>query len=95
MGDGRPPHPLHPDNDHITSSLHPGPLRRWRGGQSDLWLLCHPAGSVYSTVPAGDAAEGAEVFASLVSPLDSPADWSAAAAGDTCPASFLRNMHRT
>lgn len=95
MGNGRLPCPLRPDDDHLTSSIHSGPLHRWWGGEPDLWLLCHPAGLVYSVVSPGDTEEAAGVFACLVSPLDYSADWSAAAAGDTCPASLLRNMHRT
>lgn len=35
------------------------------------------------------------MFACLVPPLASAADWPAAAAWDTCPAPLLHNIHRT
>lgn len=94
LGYSRFPRPLRPDNDRITSSVHPCPLCRWGWSNQGLWLLCHPAGTVYSAVSSGDTEEASEVFASLVSPLAASAGWSAAAARDTCPASLLLNMHR-
>lgn len=93
LGDSRLTRPLHPDNHCTTFSLHPAPLYWWGWGEPDLWLLCRPACFIYSTVSTGDAEEGAEMSACLVSPVAFSADWSAAVARDTSSASLLCNMH--
>ncbi|KAM8886174.1 rhomboid domain-containing protein 3 isoform 3-T3 [Spinachia spinachia] len=95
LGNSGLPPPFHPDNGRVTSALRPAPLRRRGWGQSDLRLLCHPTGSVRGAVSSRGKEEAAEVFASVVSALVPSAGRSAAAARDTCPASLLRNTHRT
>lgn len=95
LGDSGLPLPRHPHNDHITTSLHPGPLCWWGWGKSHLWLHGHPANPVYSSVPSADTEEAVEVFASLASALDFSVGWFAPASRDTCSASFLCNLHWT
>lgn len=94
LGNRRLPGPFPPHSSHTTCCLHPGPLRPRGRGQSDLWLLWRPAGTVNRSVWSGDPQEAAEVFALLASPLDSAAAFSAAAPRDACAASCLCHSHR-
>lgn len=89
------PLPFHIDDGSVTCSLYPPVVCCGGRGQSDLWLLGCPAGSVYSTMSPGDTEEAAEVFASLVPSVAPSAGRFAAAALFARLTSLLCYMHRT
>lgn len=95
MGNGRLAGPLLPHYVPFTSTLCSGPLCGWRRSESDLWVFCHPARPVYSSMPPDNTKEAAKVFTSLDATMASSAAWPPAAAGHSCSASLLCDMHRT
>lgn len=95
MGNGCLAGPLIPHYVNFTFTLRSGPVCGWRRGESDLWVLCYPARPVYSTMPADNTKEAAQVFTSLDATMASSAAWPPAAAWHPCSTPLLCNMHRS